>query len=107
VRGGKPRYVERSGLSPRVVRCVDEMYSQSNRLLSTRLEEPMERGADGQMPRADVHNGYSWLAVGVAVGSGLGVATGHVALGVSAGLALGALGAVLAKRSDGNKAEEE
>jgi hypothetical protein len=52
------------------------------------------------MPSADVHNPYSWLAVGVAVGSGIGVATGHIALGVGVGLVLGAAGAIISKRGE-------
>lgn len=59
------------------------------------------------MPRADVHNPYSWLAVGVAVGSGVGVAVGHIALGVGLGLALGALGAILSKRGNTNELDED
>ncbi|MGD8998632.1 MAG: hypothetical protein PVH80_11030 [Anaerolineae bacterium] len=66
----------------------------------------MERERDSQMPRADVHNAYSWLAVGVAVGSGVGVAVGHIALGVGLGLALGALGAILSKRGDTHGSHE-
>jgi hypothetical protein len=58
----------------------------------------MERDTDERMPSADVHNPYSWLAVGVAVGSGIGVATGHIAVGVGVGLALGAAGAIISKR---------
>jgi hypothetical protein len=50
------------------------------------------------MPSADVHNPYSWLAVGVAIGSGVGVAVGHIAAGVGLGLAIGAVGAILSKR---------
>jgi hypothetical protein len=66
-------------------------------------EGMMERERDSQMPSADVHNAYSWLAVGVAVGSGVGVAVGHIALGVGVGLALGAVGAILSKRGDNNR----
>jgi hypothetical protein len=66
----------------------------------------MERGTDKRMPSADVHNPYSWLAVGVAVGSGVGVATGHIALGVGVGLALGALGAILSRREKGDTSDE-
>lgn len=70
-------------------------------------EELMERETEKRMPSADVHNAYSWLAVGVAVGSGLGVATGHIPVGIGAGLVLGALGAILAKRGSSDKADEE
>lgn len=34
----------------------------------------MEQGTDRREPKADVTNAYSWLAVGVAAGSGVGVA---------------------------------
>jgi hypothetical protein len=50
------------------------------------------------MASADVHNRYSWLAVGIAIGSGVGVAVGHIAAGVGLGLAIGAVGAILSKR---------
>jgi hypothetical protein len=67
----------------------------------------VERGPESHTSGADVDNVYSWLAIGVAVGSGVGVATGHIALGVGLGLALGALGAVLSKsKKDGNLDEE-
>jgi hypothetical protein len=58
----------------------------------------MEQGTNSRTPRADVDNAYSWLAIGVAVGSGAGVALDRIALGVGLGLALGALGAILSKR---------
>jgi hypothetical protein len=54
------------------------------------------------MSSADVHNPYSWLAVGFAVGGGVGAAVGHIALGVGVGLALGAVGAVLSRRERGD-----
>jgi hypothetical protein len=66
----------------------------------------MERGRDGRMPTADVHNPYSWLAVGVAIGSGIGVATGHIAVGVGVGLALGAVGAIISKRGENSSSGE-
>lgn len=58
----------------------------------------MEQERRDLSPQGDVDNVYSWLAVGVAVGSVVGVATGEIALGVGAGFALGALGAILSKR---------
>lgn len=61
----------------------------------------MEQGRDSRMPSADVHNPYSWLAVGVAIGSGVGVAMGQIALGVGLGLAIGAVGVIFSKRSRG------
>ena len=67
----------------------------------------MEQGTNSRMPSADVHNPYSWLAVGVAVGSGVGVALGHIAFGVGMGVALGALGAILSKRRNTDKSEEK
>jgi hypothetical protein len=66
----------------------------------------MERGTDERMPSADVHNPYSWLAVGVAVGSGIGVATGHIAVGVGVGLVLGAVGAIISKREEKTRSDE-
>jgi hypothetical protein len=66
----------------------------------------MEQGRDSRMGSADVHNPYSWLAVGIAVGSGVGVAVGRIALGVGVGLALGALGAVLSRRERGDSSGE-
>lgn len=66
----------------------------------------MERGTDSRTPRADVDNAYSWLAIGVAVGSGVGVALDRVALGVGLGLALGALGAILSKRGQNDERDE-
>ena len=68
-------------------------------------EALMEQERESRMARADVHNPYSWLAVGVAIGSGLGVATGHIALGVGMGLAIGAVGAIMSKRRQGGSGE--
>ncbi|MGD2146507.1 MAG: hypothetical protein PVH41_07440 [Anaerolineae bacterium] len=65
----------------------------------------MEQGREGRMPSADVHNPYSWLAVGVAIGSGLGVATGQIAVGVGVGLVIGAVGAIMSKRRRGDSGE--
>jgi hypothetical protein len=59
------------------------------------------------MPRADVHNACSWLAVGIAVGSGVGVAVGHIALGFGLGVALGVLGALLSKRERSDRPDED
>jgi hypothetical protein len=70
------------------------------------MEGLMEREEDSRMPSADVHNAYSWLAVGVAIGSGVGVAVGHIALGVGLGLALGAVGALLSKRRNDNRPDK-
>lgn len=67
----------------------------------------MEQRTDSQRPRADVDNAYSWLAIGVAVGSGVGVALDYIALGVGLGLALGALGAILSKRGERDGSGEE
>jgi hypothetical protein len=67
----------------------------------------MERERDMHTPSADVHNAYSWLAVGIAAGSGIGVAVGHIALGVGLGLAFGALGALLSKRGRNDRPDED
>lgn len=66
----------------------------------------MERGRDSRMPNADVHNAYSWLAVGVAIGSVVGVAVGQIALGVGLGLAFGVLAAVLSRRGGSESSDE-
>jgi uncharacterized membrane protein len=73
-----------------------------------REEGSMEQEVDKREPRAaDVTNAQSWLAVGVAVGSGVGVALGRIALGVGLGLALGAIGAALSRIGNSDGAVEE
>ena len=70
----------------------------------------MEQERRERMPEADVNNPHSWLAIGIAVGSGVGVATDHIALGVGAGLALGTVGAILSRRQrseDADKAHDD
>jgi hypothetical protein len=74
--------------------------------IATLEEGPMEQGTNSRRPSADVDNAYSWLAVGVAIGSSLGVALDRIALGVGLGLALGALGAILSKRGKIDKSDE-
>jgi len=66
----------------------------------------MERGKNKGTPGADVDNAYSWLAIGVAVGSGVGVALDCIALGVGLGLALGALAAILSRRGKTDEPDE-
>ena len=56
-----------------------------------------------QRPGGDTNSRPIWIAVGVAVGSGVGVAIDNIALGVGIGIALGAVGAILSQR--GKKSE--
>ncbi|MGD2145011.1 MAG: hypothetical protein PVF54_11080 [Anaerolineae bacterium] len=65
----------------------------------------MEQRTDRRNTGADVENASSWLAVGVAVGCGVGVALDRIAVGVGLGLALGAIGAILSKRGNTRKSE--
>ena len=58
----------------------------------------MERGKEAQGPSADVDNVYSWLAIGVALGSGVGLTVDAIPLGVGVGLALGALAGAVSRR---------
>jgi hypothetical protein len=67
----------------------------------------MEQRMDAHKPGADVMVAQSWLAVGIAVGSGLGVVLGHIALGVGLGLVLGVAGAVVARDKNSDRTARE